>query len=183
METFPAVGISTDASGPDIMKQKPSKLSESIFSVKDRTQMIIDGIIFGLAIALGYITILHMTGNTLLAGTSAFVITLLSPQIYVFMLREGGLIQKVKAPNKLLKFFLLFTILMIVGIVYIPPLQILFRTTPITDAAIWLIIIGFSLVTSVFRLGVDYGTKRNVFRMHRKSKPLMTKLNVSRAEV
>ena len=107
-----------------------------------------------------------MTGdNYHLAVTSCFVITLLSPQIYVFMLREGGLLQKFKAPNKLLKGFLLLTILMILGIVYVPALNVLFKTTPIYDAKIWIIIIGFSTLTSLFRLILDSFTKRKVLRM------------------
>jgi len=165
MESLPAVGISTDSPSPDIMKQKPSKLSEPIINRRDRTQMVLDGIIFGLAISLGFIIIYKMTSdNYHLAVTSCFVITLLSPQIYVFMLREGGLLQKFKAPNKLLKGFLLLTILMILGIVYVPALNVLFKTTPIYDAKIWVIIIGFSLVTSLFRLFLDSFTKRKVLR-------------------
>jgi Ca2+-transporting ATPase len=146
------------------MKQKPSKLSEPIINRRDRAQMILDGIIFGLAISLSYITTYLLTKNYILAGTSSFVVTLLSPQIYVFMLREGRLIQKFKAPNKLLKGFLLITILMILGIVYIPALNVLFRTAPIYDAKIWIIIIGFSMVTSTFRLVLDSFTKRKVLR-------------------
>jgi Ca2+-transporting ATPase len=164
MESLPAVGISTDSSSPDIMKQKPSKLSEPIINHGDRTQMILDGIIFGLAISLSYITIYLLTKNYILAGTGSFAVTLLSPQIYVFMLREGGLVQKFKAPNKLLKGFLLLTILMILGIMYIPALNVLFKTTPIYDAKIWIIIIGFSLVTSIFRLVLEGSTKRKILR-------------------
>jgi len=162
METFPAVGVSTDTASPDIMKRKPSKLSEPIFSRYDRVQMIIDGIIFGIAISLGYILILNMTNDVILAGTGSFLITLLSPQIYVFMLREGGFVEKFKAPNKLLKFFLLFTILMIVGIAFLPPLNSIFRTTPIYDIKIWIIIIFFSLLTSLFRLTMDYLSKKEL---------------------
>ncbi len=55
MESLPAVGISTDSADKDIMKRKPSKLSEPIINRKQRTVMIIDGIIFGLSIAAGYI--------------------------------------------------------------------------------------------------------------------------------
>lgn len=162
MEAFPAVGISTDAASPDIMKRKPSKLSEPIFNRYDRRQMIIDGIIFGIAISLGYIIILNMTNDSILAGTGSFLITLLSPQIYVFILREGGLAEKFKAPNKLLKFFLLFTILMIVGIAFLSPLNSIFSTTPIYDIKIWLIIILFSLLTSLFRLTIDYVKTRKL---------------------
>ena len=163
MESFPAIAVSTDPSDASIMKQKPSTLSEPIINKRNRTQMIIDGIVFGLAITLGYFTVYTLTNkDMLLAGTSAFLITLLSPQIYVFMLREGGLIQKFKAPNKLLKGFLIITILMIIAVTYIPIFNTIFSTKPITDPTIWLIIIGFALLTSVFRCIVEFIQKRTM---------------------
>ena len=123
--------------------------------------MIADGIVFGMAISLGYILVHWLTGgNEVMARTSSFLITLLSPQLYVFMLRDGGLIKKFTAPNKLLKLFFIFTILMILGIAYIPSLNALFKTAPIEDARIWLIIISFSLMTSLFRSMLDRVLKK-----------------------
>src|SRR4030042_5122521 len=55
MESFPGVGISTDPSDRNIMKRKPSKLSDPIITRKQRIMMIIDGIIFGLCIVAGHI--------------------------------------------------------------------------------------------------------------------------------
>ena len=163
MESLPAIGISTDSPSKDIMKQKPSKLSEPIINRRDRTRMIIDGVVFGLAISLGYMVIYLMTKDFVLAGTGSFIITLLSPQLYVFTLREGGLVQKFKASNKLLKGFLVLTILMILGIVYVPALNVLFKTAPIYDLKIWLVVIGFSVVTSIFRL-VSEGFTKNFLK-------------------
>jgi Ca2+-transporting ATPase len=54
MESFPSIGVSTDSADKDIMKRKPSKMSEPIISRKHRMIMIVDGIIFGLCIAAGY---------------------------------------------------------------------------------------------------------------------------------
>ncbi len=155
MESIPAIGVSTDQSSPDIMKQKPSKLSEPIFTRTDRLQMIIDGIIFGIAICVGYICIFTITQDDVQARTGSFIITLLSPQVYVFVLRDGNLIEKIKTPNIILKTFLFITIFMMIGIVFVPWLNILFSTKPIYDVSLWGFIILFSLITSLFRLCID----------------------------
>ncbi len=162
MESVPAVGISTDAASPYIMKHKPSKLSDPIFTRKERKQMIFDGIIFGISISLGYFIIRTIAYNTLfnmvlaekLALTGSFLITLLSPQIYVFMLREGGFVRKITAPNRLLKSFLLLTLVIILCIIYLPPLNSIFKTTPIYDIQIWAIILFCSFLTSAVRIAM-----------------------------
>jgi len=159
MESLPAVGISTDSADKDIMKRKPAKLSEPIINRKQRTVMIIDGIIFGLSIAAGYILAYnYMLSNgvsideaKVIAGTVSFAITLLSPQIYVFILREGKLVEKFYRRNLLLKVFFICTIVMIIGIIYIPALNTLFTTTQIFDLYIWGIIILFSVLTTLIR--------------------------------
>ncbi len=165
METFPGVGVSTDSADKDIMKRKPSKLSEPIISRHHRVVMILDGIVFGLSIAAGYILSYHYMLNQgatepqakILAGTVSFGITLLSPQIYVFILREGKFIEKFKRRNLLLKSFFVFTFFMILAIIYIPGLNTLFTTSPIIDPVLWVVILGFSLSTTAFRalLGDD----------------------------
>lgn len=159
MESFPSIGVSTDSADKDIMKRNPSRLSEPIISRRHRMIMIVDGIIFGLSIAAGYILSfeylktqgidLKQTG--MIAGTVAFAITLLSPQIYVFILREGNIIDKFKRKNLLLKSFFVFTFLMILAIIYVPGLNTLFTTAPVFDPIIWGIILGFSFLTTVFR--------------------------------
>jgi Ca2+-transporting ATPase len=159
MESLPSIGVSTDSADKDIMKRNPSRLSEPIISRKQRMIMIVDGIIFGLSIAAGYILsfeYLKTQGISIgqagmIAGTVAFAITLLSPQIYVFILREGTIIEKFKRKNLLLKSFFVFTFLMILAIIYVPGLNTLFTTAPVFDPIIWGIILCFSLLTTVFR--------------------------------
>lgn len=176
MESLPGVGISTDPSSEGIMDKKPAKLSDPIISKTARIRMIADGVVFGILISLGYILaynfvsnpgiallVTHFTNEVrdfetlrkLIAGTVAFAITLLSPQIYVFVLRDGPFMKKFSAPNKLLKGFFLFTIAMILAIVFVRPLNVLFRTVPIYDWRLWAIIAGFSLFTSLVKLVTD----------------------------
>lgn len=152
MESLPGIGISIDSAEADIMKQKPAKLKDKLISSAERSRIFIDGLVFGLAIVLGYILVYKLFGDVSLARDTAFAITLLSPQIYVFVLRSGNLRQKIGMPNPLLKSLLAVTILMILAIIYVPVLNKLFGTTPITDWLVWVIIVFFSLVTFVFRL-------------------------------
>jgi Ca2+-transporting ATPase len=136
--------------------------------------MIIDGIIFGLCIAAGYIFSYNYALNNnysieharILAGTVSFAITLLSPQIYVFILREGNVFEKFKRKNLLLKIIFISTLIMILGIIYIPALNTLFKTTPIYDIYLWVTIIFFSCLTTIVRAIL----KENIIFNFRKEK-------------
>ncbi|MDH7516808.1 MAG: cation-transporting P-type ATPase [Candidatus Thermoplasmatota archaeon] len=159
MESLPAVGISTDSADKSIMKHKPSKLSEPIITKRQRMMMIVDGIVFGLCIAASYILArdymisqgFDAKDAGVFAGTVSFAVTLISPQLYVFILREGKLIDRFKRKNLLLKSFFVFTILMILAIIYVPELNTFFKTKPIFDFYLWGLIIVFSVLTTVFR--------------------------------
>jgi len=155
MESFPGVGISTDTADPRIMEKKPSKITEPLIDFKTRLNMILDGLIFGSAISLAYILCFQWTKDPVAAGTAAFAVTLISPQIYVFVLREGTIRQKIMLPNKLLKCFFVFTLVMVFAIVYLPALNIIFSTKPIDEWRIWALILTMSFLTSMFRLIVD----------------------------
>jgi P-type Ca2+ transporter type 2C len=175
MESFPGVGVSTDSADKNIMKRNPSKLSEPIISRRQRVMMVVDGIVFGLSIAAGYILSYNymmshgamVNDAKVLAGTVSFAITLLSPQIYVFILREGNLLEKFKRRNLLLKSFFVFTFLMILVIIYLPALNTLFTTTPVLDPIIWGLILGLSLLTTALRALLD----NNFFFTHRSDLP------------
>ena len=161
MESIPGVALSTDPATDDIMKKKPAKNKEPILFLKDKLNLLIDGIIFGLAITAGFFMVNKMTNDLALAQTTSFLITLISPQIYIFILREGRFIKKFVSPNFMLKSFSVVMFLMILAIVYVPGFNIFFMTKPIYDIKIWIIIIGFSLIASIFRLIADLFFKKN----------------------
>jgi P-type Ca2+ transporter type 2C len=162
MESFPGVGISTDTADPDIMKKKPSKITEPLIEVKTRLKMILDGLIFGSAISMAYILCYQWTKDPAAAGTAAFAVTLISPQIYVFVLREGNIRQKIMLPNKLLKVFFVFTLVMVSAIVYLPALNVIFTTKPIEEGRIWVLIFAMSFLTSMFRLIADSVSRKKL---------------------
>jgi len=163
MESFPGVGISTDTADPDQMRQRPSAMNEPIISRRQRTRMIIDGVLFGVCILLGYVlswlylvNVLGMPAFTpeveALCGTVAFAVTLISPQVYIFALRAGSVREKFTRKNLLLKAFFVITIVMVIVIIYVPGVNTVFGTRPVTEPVLLLFIVVFSLVTTVVRL-------------------------------
>jgi len=159
MESFPGVAISTDSADKNIMKRKPSSLSEPIISRNQRIMMILDGFVFGLSIAASYIlSYNYMLGRGatttdagILAGTVSFAVTLISPQIYVFILREGSLVEKFGRRNVMLKSFFVFTLCMILAIIYLPGVNKVFTTAPLYDLYLLGVLVVFSLLTTAFR--------------------------------
>ncbi len=153
MESLPSVAISTDPSDDRIMQRLPARLSDNIITVSDRFIMFLDGAIFGIAITAGFIVLHRLTGgSTDVARTGSFVITLLSPQIYAFAVREGSVIEKFTSPNRLLKLFFFITIAMIGALVYVPALNVIFNTCAIVDPWHLAVILVFSCVTTLVRL-------------------------------
>jgi Ca2+-transporting ATPase len=163
MESLPGVAISMDSAGKGIMDRKPSGLSEPLVTVRERTRMFVDGLVFGFAIALSYVLTYYfaLAGGApdkaaqLTAGTVSFAVTLISPQMYVFMLRDGNLFERLAAPNPLLKGFFFATLLVVAFIVYLPGLGVVFSTVPLMDWRLIAAVIGFSFMTSFVRLCLD----------------------------
>jgi len=157
MESLPSIAITTDPADDGIMKKKPSKLSEALISLRDRFHIILDGLLFGMCITIGYIISYKISGgDKAISQTVSFTITLLSPQLYVFILRDGSLLKKFLRPNLLLKLTALLTFFMTICIIYLQPLNIIFNTKPILDVKYWYIIALASIIPSINRLILKY---------------------------
>ncbi len=126
-------------------------------------RMILDGVLFGICIMLGYIVAWEYLTLVLgmepfsktvvaLSGTVAFAITLVSPQVYIFSLRAGTIREKFTRKNLLLKAFFVITILMVIAIIYVPSLNVIFGTLPLTNLVLIGIVVVLSLVTTIVRL-------------------------------
>jgi Ca2+-transporting ATPase len=157
METAPGVGLSTDPAGPGVMKKRPPRRDDPILTTQDRWTMLLDGTLFGLAITAAYWFVWQGTGSAEAAQTAAFVVTLLSPQVSVFVMREGRFLEKFTAPNKLLKTFTLVMVAMVPVLVFTPFCNRIFHTVPLTDPLTWVLLVGLSLVAPGFRLLMGLG--------------------------
>ncbi|MGA2141153.1 MAG: cation-transporting P-type ATPase, partial [Brevinematales bacterium] len=119
MESLPSAGISMDCSDEKIMLEKPAGIRTPLVGGKDRISMIIDGFIFGLCIMLAYIITFRLTKNADSARTIAFAVTVISPQISVYLLRDGSLRDKFLRPNNLLLISNILTIVLFALIIVI----------------------------------------------------------------
>ncbi len=155
MESLPGVALSTDPPDEGIMKREASKLSDPLVSRAERRRMFLDGTIFGLCVAAGFIALHHLRADDVQARTAAFAIMLLSPQVYAFVIRDGSFLKKFTRPNMLLKSFFVLTILMTIAIIHVPAFNTVFNTCPLQGIADWGIVAAFSLTTPVFRLLAD----------------------------
>lgn len=160
METAPGVSLSLDAGTRHHPAPRPG---EPLFPRKDRLLMFFDGLFFGLAITAGYLVTWHwalvqgLSVDTAsgLAQTAAFAVSLLSPQLYIFALRDGIFLGKITAPNPWLKAFSLLMVLMVPLTVFVPFCQQIFHTQAITSAKLWAVILGLAVFTPAFRLVRD----------------------------
>jgi magnesium-transporting ATPase (P-type) len=106
-------------------------------------------------ISLGYGLAYLATHDLGIARTVSFTVTLMSPQLYAFVLRDGNLFAKIMTPNLLLKGFFIGTLVMMAAIIYVPLLNAIFFTKPIYAVNIWIIMVLCSLATPVLRLGLN----------------------------
>ncbi|MEJ5285330.1 MAG: cation-translocating P-type ATPase [Brevinematales bacterium] len=149
MESLPGIGISMDKPDEKVMKKKPDWTSKTFIKGRERFFILVDGLIFGLSIILGYIITYNLTRDEKISNTVAFVITLLAPQIYIFTLRSGKFIERFLKPNFLLKASTLLMLLIIIAIVYLKPFNLVFKTVPILDFKYGLIAIAMSLLPAI----------------------------------
>ncbi|MGC8770506.1 MAG: cation-translocating P-type ATPase [Brevinematia bacterium] len=149
MESLPGIGISMDKPDEKAMKKKPDWTSKTFIKGQERFFILVDGLIFGLSIILGYIITYNLTRDEKISNTVAFVITLLAPQIYIFTLRSGKFIERFLKPNFLLKASTLLMLLIIIAIVYLKPFNLVFKTVPILDFKYGLIAIAMSLLPAI----------------------------------
>ncbi|MFA5927696.1 MAG: cation-transporting P-type ATPase [Candidatus Margulisiibacteriota bacterium] len=154
-ESLPSVGLAIDPAADDIMKRQPVKLSEPLIVLQERLKMFLDGFIFGLMIMLAYLSAYFLSGSKEVAVSASFVVTLLSPQLYAFALRDGSLWQKIAAPNMLLKVFFAFSIFLIMLMLYSKGFNFIFNTVPIYDLKVWGAILLFSVVTPWLRISMS----------------------------
>ncbi|MGC8764873.1 MAG: cation-translocating P-type ATPase [Brevinematia bacterium] len=149
MESLPGISISMDTPTEEIMKGKSDRLSTGFLKGIERIRILLDGLVFGAGIILGYILAYNFSHDEKISNTVAFVITLLAPQLYIFTLRAGNFVEKFLRPNLLLKLSTLLMIAIILMIVYLKPFNIVFGTVPLLDVKYLLAIASMGLLPAI----------------------------------
>jgi len=153
---LPAIALSLEPADEDAMMEPPRSAKDNIFSHGLAYLIIIRGILLGLSTLGVFMSILHFTHNIELARTAGFVTLVITQLVHVFECKsERKSIFEIPFLNNIyLILAVCCSLIMILAVVYIPGLQGIFKTLPLTLNE-WLFIIGFSsigpVVSSLFK--------------------------------
>ena len=146
-ESMPSVAICVDTAEDEVMSRRPARMIDPLISSTERFALIVQGVVLSIAIMGGYYVSVRISGSESIGLTATFMITLLSPQLYIFAIRDGNITQRLLRPNFLLKSFFFLSLILMAIIVYVPVANVIFHTKPIWDMRIWgVIVIGSAIL-------------------------------------
>lgn len=142
---LPALALGIDNSHDDIMNESPRPKNESIFSKGLWEKILFRGTLIGICTIFTFIVGLYMGLSVRTCRTMTLATLVLSQLIHVFECKsETRTLFKINLlSNKYLLFSVIISVMMILGIIYIPFFQQIFKTTPINFIQ-WGIVILFS---------------------------------------
>jgi len=158
---LPAIALGLEPGEKDIMMRPPRGAKEHIFSNGLWQLIIFRGTLIGFSTLAVFASILSFTSNVHLARTAAFVTLVITQLIHVFECKsERKNIFEIPIFNNIpLTLAVLCSLIMILGVVYIPLFQGIFKTVPLSIND-WILIGGFSalgpVISSFFRVNYKY---------------------------
>ncbi|MDQ7094781.1 calcium-transporting P-type ATPase, PMR1-type [Desulfosporosinus sp. PR] len=127
---LPAMALGVDGAEPEIMSRPPRVPGESIFARGLASKIGIRGTMIGLGTLFVFVAALFMGVNMLGARTMAFSTLVFSQLFHVFDCRseERGIFEVGLFTNPYLVGAVLISTIMQLSVVYLPPLQAIFKT-------------------------------------------------------
>ncbi|MDA1475598.1 calcium-translocating P-type ATPase, SERCA-type [Bacillus changyiensis] len=151
---LPAMALGMDQPEGDVMHRKPRHPQEGVFARGLGWKVVSRGFLIGIATLAAFMFIYHRNPEALAyAQTVAFATLVLAQLIHVFDCRsERSIFDRNPFENIYLLGAVLSSILLMLVVIYYPPLQPIFHTVPIlmTD---WLLIIGMSAIPTFLLAG------------------------------
>jgi len=147
---LPAIALGFDPPERDVMLRPPRRAKESIFSNGLLKLILFRGTLIGIGTLAVFASILHYSGNLEVARTAAFTTLVIMQLIHVFECKsENKNIFEISVLNNwALVFSVICSLIMILGVIYIPVLQGVFKTVPLS-AGEWILVGGFSALGPV----------------------------------
>ncbi|WP_218975785.1 calcium-translocating P-type ATPase, PMCA-type [Bacillus sp. D386] len=143
---LPALALGMEPVEEDIMKRRPKPKAEGIFAGGLLYRIVLQGLMFAVLSLIGF----YLAGVNLnslgAAQTMAFLVLSLSQLFHVLNVRTTkSIFQSDIRENKYMILALLASLLLIVAIVFIPPLAYIFEVTPL-PSEYYLIALGLGFV-------------------------------------
>ncbi|MGG2095832.1 calcium-translocating P-type ATPase, SERCA-type [Bacillus sp. S13(2024)] len=151
---LPAMALGLDAPEGDVMRRKPRHPKEGVFARGLAWKIVSRGFLIGVMTLLAFIIAHNQNPNELrYAQTVAFATLVLAQLIHVFDCRsEHSVFHRNPFGNMYLVGAVLISILLMLVVIYYPPLQPIFSTMPI-QARDWLLIVGLSSIPTFLLVG------------------------------
>jgi Ca2+-transporting ATPase len=159
---LPAIALGLEPPEDDVMMQKPRGARESVFSDGLLAMILFRGCLIALCTLGVYVTTLTSGGGIETARTAAFLTLVATQLIHVFECKsERKSLFRIPIFNNLaLVLAALCSSLMILAAIYVPFMQIIFKTVPLDFYSI-LRVIGFSIIGPVLSAIIFGGKKKD----------------------
>jgi Ca2+-transporting ATPase len=151
---LPAMALGLDSPEDDVMRRKPRHPKEGVFARGLGWKVISRGFMIGFVTLLAFIIAYNQHPNELkYAQTVAFATLVLSQLILVFDCRsEHSVFHRNPFGNMYLIGAVLISLLLMLVVIYYPPLQPIFDTLPIKPRD-WLLIVALSCIPTFLLVG------------------------------
>ncbi|MEK3915335.1 calcium-translocating P-type ATPase, SERCA-type [Paenibacillus sp. FSL H7-0331] len=178
---LPAMALGVDQAEKDLMQQKPRGARESIFARRLGWKIISRGMLIGVCTLAAFLIALqqglHDDASTLIkAQTVAFATLVMAQLIHVFDCRSSrSIFHRNPLQNRYLVLAVLSSLLLMLAVLYIEPLQPIFKTVPL-NIKDWIVVLIFAGIPTFLmgfgslmskpskRKPIRYGTTKPVIR-------------------
>lgn len=152
---LPAMALGVDPAEENIMNRKPRNSRENIFARGLGWKIISRGFLIGLAtLAVFVVTLREDPSNLVRAQTMAFTTLVMAQLIHVFDCRSDlSIFHRNFFENKYLIVAVLSSIIFLAGVIYLEPLQPIFKTVSLSPQDWIKTIIAGSIPTFTFAVG------------------------------
>ncbi|MEG0230154.1 MAG: HAD-IC family P-type ATPase, partial [Oscillospiraceae bacterium] len=147
---LPAIALGLEPGEENIMNKKPRNPSSGIFSDGLLFKIISRGAIIGLCTIAAFISTVKITGDLLTAQSAAFYTLVLTQLIHSFECKseDKSLFKINLLSNKKLLFAVLFSLVVTISVIFVPSLNVIFKTVPLPINVLFLIT-GYSFFGAV----------------------------------
>lgn len=158
---LPAMALGLDPADDDIMMRRPRGARENIFSNGLLNLILFRGTFIGVCTLAVFTSVINFTGSLETARTGALVTLVATQLLHVFECKsERKSIFEIKLFNNIaLVLAVLCSLVTILAVVYLPALQVIFKTVPL-GLTEWALILGFSamgpVLSSFFKPNAKY---------------------------
>ncbi|NRD78817.1 calcium-translocating P-type ATPase, SERCA-type [Bacillus sp. BRMEA1] len=151
---LPAMALGLDRPEENVMKRGPRSPNEGVFSRGLGWKVVSRGFLIGIVTLLAFMIIYHNDPSQLdYAQTIAFATLVMAQLIHVFDCRsEKSVLSRNPFGNQFLVWAVISSLVLMLVVIYYPPLQPIFHTLPIA-AKDWLLIVGLSSVPTFLLAG------------------------------